>query len=348
MIDQSGTTAFVNDNMARMLATTPSRMIGKPSFDYVAEDNKAQAVELFSKKIQGDREPFECRLQREDGSQFWASVAGAPFYGAAGECVGLLGTFRDISERKLAEEAAVRHADELARSNADLQNFAHVRSHDLREPLRTMRAYSQLLQRRYAGQLDLQADAFLEYIANGAEKMDKLVTDLVTYSRAVERDGGALEQVELKKSVAWARENLRTRIVQAGAEIDCDELPTVYGDELQLVQLFQNLLSNSLKFRRPEEPPRVRISAELHGSEWIIAVSDNGIGVPPEHQDRIFGIFKRLHGREIPGTGIGLAICRKIAQNHRGRIWVDSEPGRGATFFFSIPTEQATEYSSAC
>jgi PAS domain S-box-containing protein len=340
-IDHSGITTFANASMAAMLATTPGRMIGEPSFEYVFEDDRARAAALFGKKMAGDREPFEFRLRRSDGSWFWVSAVGAPFHTASGESAGLLGTFRDITERKLAEEAALRYADEIARSSADLQHFAHVRSHDLREPLRTMRAYAQLMKRRYAGRLDSEADAFLEFIAGGAETMDKLVTDLLSYSTAVERDGSATTgKVNLKNSLDWAQKNLQTRISQAGAQIDSGDLPAVYGDELQLVQLFQHLLSNSLKFRRLDDPPRVRISAELQGNEWIIAVTDNGIGIPREYWDQVFGIFKRLHGREIPGTGIGLAICRKITENHRGRIWVDSEPGRGATFFFSIPTAQ--------
>ena len=347
-IDDAGITTFANASMAAMLGTTPERMVGQPSFEYVFEEDRERALELFGKKMMGDREPFEFRLRRADGSCFWASVGGTPFHTASGSSVGLLGTFRDITDRKLAEEAAVRHADELARSTADLEHFAHVRYHDLREPVRTMSTYAQLLIRRYRGRLDSEADSFLEFIASGAERMEKLIGDLLSYSRAVERDGNATSgKVDLKKSVDWAQKNLQTRINEANAEISSGDLPVVNGDEVQLVQLFQHLLSNSLKFRRGEEPPRVRISAELHDNEWIIAVSDNGIGIPREHRERIFGIFKRLHGREIPGTGIGLAICRKIAENHRGRIWVDSEPGQGATFFFSVPAEQPTAGAAA-
>lgn len=339
-IDGAGNTTFANPSMARMLGTTVEEMIGQPSFAYVFEEDADRASELFGEKMSGAREPFEFRLRRKDGSWFWASVAGAAFHNARGEPVGLLGAFRDITERKLAEEAAARHADELARSNADLQHFAHATSHDLREPLRTMCAYAQLLLRQYGGKLDDDADQFLGFIAAGAERMDKLINDLLSYSQATERDGCVVRPVELQKTVDWARKNLATTIKEAGAEIAHDPLPTVNADELQLVQMFQNLLSNAVKYARPGEPPRVHIAAQLRGNEWIVTVRDNGIGVPADKREHIFGIFKRLHGPEIPGTGIGLAICRKIAENHGGRIWVDSHPDGGSVFSFSIPVAE--------
>jgi len=336
-IDASGNTTFASHSMAAMLGATVGDMIGKPSFAYVFEEDVPHASELFSRKVEGDREPFEFRLRRKDGSWFWASVTGTPFHNARGETTGLLGTFRDITERKLAEEAVARHADELARSTAALEHFSHITSHDLREPLRSIRSYAQLMIRRYGGKLDSDANDFLGFIAAGAERMDKLVQDLVMYSQATERDGSITADVDLAKTLEWARKNLATRIADTSAAIEHANLPIVCGDELQLVQLFQNLLSNAIKYRRPDEPPRVQISAELQDGEWVVAVRDNGIGIPRDKWEHIFGIFKRLHGPEIPGTGIGLSICRRIAQNHRGKMWVTSEPGEGSTFYFSMP-----------
>jgi PAS domain S-box-containing protein len=336
-IDATGNTTFANRSMATMLATTAEEMIGKPSFTYVFEEDLQRAADLFRNKVAGDREPFEFRLRRADGSWFWASVTGSPFHNASGQTTGLLGTFRDITEHKLAEAAATLYADELARSTADLQHFAYVTSHDLREPLRTMRVYAQLLLRRYAGELDSDPDRFLKFIECAADRMDKLVHDLLAYSQAAERDGNLAAEVDLKTALSWAKKNLATRIADTAAEIEHADLPAVYGDELQLVQLFQHLLSNAIKYRRPVEPPRVHISAELKNGDWVVTVSDNGIGIPRHRWDYIFGIFKRLHGPEIPGTGIGLAICRKIAQNHGGNISVTSEPGRGSKFFVTIP-----------
>lgn len=336
-IDANGYTTFANRSMATMLGTSAEEMIGKPSFRYVFDEDVERAAELFQSKVAGNREAFEFRLRRADGSLFWASVTGDAYHNARGEVVGLIGTFRDISDQKLAEEAVARHADELARSTADLQHFAYVTSHDLREPLRTMRVYAQLLMRRYVGRLDPEADRFLKFIESGADRMDKLVHDLLTYSQATERDGSITAEVHLQKALDWAKKNLATPIANSAAEIGEAELPVVWGDELQLVQLFQHLLSNAIKYRRPGQPPRINISAEQKDGAWVVAVSDNGIGIPQQKWDHVFGIFKRLHGPEIPGTGIGLAICRRISQNHGGKIWVQSDPGRGSTFFFTIP-----------
>jgi PAS domain S-box-containing protein len=336
-IDANGDTTFANRSMAAMLGTTAEEMLGKPSFRYVFDEDVERAAELFQSKVAGSREPFEFRLRRADGSLFWASVTGNAYHNARGEAVGLISTFRDISDQKLAEEAVARHASELARSTADLQHFAYVTSHDLREPLRTMRVYAQLLMRRYTGKLDPEADRFLKFVESGADRMDKLVHDLLTYSQATERDGSITAEVHLRNALDWAKKNLATPIADSAAKIVEAELPVVRGDELQLVQLFQHLLSNAIKYRRPGEPPRINVAAEHKDGAWVVAVSDNGIGIPQQKWDHVFGMFKRLHGPEIPGTGIGLAICRRISQNHGGKIWVQSDPDRGSTFFFTIP-----------
>ena len=242
----------------------------------------------------------------------------------------------DITPRKRAQEKLARQADELARSNAELQEFAYVASHDLQEPLRVISGFVQLLSDRYSGQLDETAEEFIGYVVDGTERMKVLINDLLEYSR-VGTQGRPLEPVESSSALEHALANLRVAISEADARVTHDRLPKVQGDINQLSQMFQNLISNAIKFRA-EHPPKIHISSVQVGESWVMSVSDNGIGIDPQHGERIFGMFKRLHGRgEYPGTGIGLAICSKIVERHMGKIWVESEPGNGATFSFTLP-----------
>ena len=242
----------------------------------------------------------------------------------------------DITPRKRAQEKLARQADELARSNAELQEFAYVASHDLQEPLRVISGFTQLLSDRYSGQLDETADEFIGYVVDGSERMKILINDLLEYSR-VGTQGRPLEPVESSSALEHALSNLRVAMSEADARVTHDRLPKVQGDINQLSQMFQNLISNAIKFRA-ENPPNIHISSVQVGESWVMSVSDNGIGIDPQHSERIFGMFKRLHGRgEYPGTGIGLAICSKIVERHMGKIWVESEPGNGSTFSFTLP-----------
>ena len=245
----------------------------------------------------------------------------------------------DITPRKRAQEKLARQADELARSNAELQEFAYVASHDLQEPLRVISGFVQLLSDRYGDQLDDTAEEFIGYVVDGTERMKVLINDLLEYSR-VGTQGRPLEPVESASALEHAMSNLRVAISEAEARVTHDRLPRVQGDVNQLSQLFQNLISNAMKFRS-EERPEIHISSVQVGESWVMSVSDNGIGIDPQHEDRIFGMFKRLHGRgEYPGTGIGLAICSKIVERHMGKIWVESELGNGATFSFTLPVAE--------
>ncbi|MFB3812928.1 MAG: ATP-binding protein [Terriglobales bacterium] len=246
---------------------------------------------------------------------------------------------REIEERKRAEEALKANSAELARSNADLQQFAYVASHDLQEPLRTLSSFSQLLKRRYHGRLDSEADEFITFIVEGATRMQTLINDLLAFSRVGTR-GSPFTPVNCAEILASVEENLELAIADNEAVITHDLLPIVSADATQLTQVFQNLLSNAIKFRRAE-PPRIHVSAARRDGAWRFSVRDNGIGIAPQYYDRIFVIFQRLHGREAyPGTGIGLAICKKIVERHGGCIWVESEPGQGSTFHFTIPDER--------
>ena len=245
----------------------------------------------------------------------------------------------DITPRKRAQEKLARQADELARSNAELQEFAYVASHDLQEPLRVIAGFTQLLSDRYSGELDETADEFIGYVVDGTERMKILINDLLEYSRVGTR-GRPLEPVESSSALEHAMSNLRVAIGEADARVTHDRMPRVHGDINQLSQLFQNLISNGIKFRG-DESPEIHITSVQVGESWVMSVSDNGIGIDPQHSDRIFGMFKRLHGRgEYPGTGIGLAICSKIVERHTGKIWVESEVGKGATFSFTLPVAE--------
>jgi len=248
---------------------------------------------------------------------------------------GLSVYLHDISERKRAEEVLAQRTAELQRSNEELQQFAYVASHDLQEPLRMVASFTQLLAQRYQGQLDTEADEFINYVVDGAKRMQQLIQDLLAYTRA----GGTTQEwasVDCEAVLACTLKDLQLAIQDTQAEVTHDPLPKVWGDAKQIGLVFQNLISNALKFCG-EAPPRVHISTQQAGSQWTFTVKDNGIGIDPQYADKIFELFQRLYTRqEYPGTGIGLAICRKTVERHRGRIWVESEQGKGTTFFFTL------------
>ncbi len=246
----------------------------------------------------------------------------------------------EITERKQAEHALAQHAEALRDSNEELQRFAYVASHDLQEPLRMVTSYVQLLEKRYESSLDDEARQFISYAVEGTKRMKALIDDLLAYAR-VESRGKNLELIESESVLQRVLNDIQVSIADHDAVITHDPLPPVLADRTQLTLLFQNLLSNALKFRTTR-PPHVHISARQEGLQWLLTVKDNGIGIEPQYANKIFELFQRLHARqEYPGTGLGLAICKRIVERHGGRIWVESELGKGATFFFTLPTQDS-------
>jgi light-regulated signal transduction histidine kinase (bacteriophytochrome) len=235
--------------------------------------------------------------------------------------------------QKIAE-----HVREVERSNAELEQFAYVASHDLQEPLRMVASYCQLLQRRYKDKLDEAANEFIGFAVEGASRMQRLINDLLAYSR-IGRKGGDPAPLEFSEAVKTALANLEGAIADSGAEIEVGPMPRVVGVPMQLAQLMQNLIGNAIKFRRAEVPPVISVSAIEEDGAWHIAVADNGIGIEPQYLERVFLIFQRLHERnKYPGTGIGLAIAKKVIEYHGGRIWIESTPNRGSRFHFTLPS----------
>jgi PAS domain S-box-containing protein len=302
-----------------------------------------------------DREVWEGEViqHRRDGSRIVVSSMWLLYRDTEGRPTRVLEASTDITLRRRAEEELIakaaelaRQAEELERSNRDLEQFAYVASHDLQEPLRMVAAYTQLLAERYRGKLDENADKYIAYAVEGAVRMQALIRDMLAFSR-VGRNGKHRGNTDCNAVVAEAMLNLRAAIEESGALVTHDPLPTVAADRTQLGQLFQNLIGNAIKFRGKEKPA-IRVSADRQGGEWVFSVADNGIGIAPEHKDVIFVIFQRLHAREeYSGNGVGLAICKKIVEHHGGRIWVESEPGQGCTFRFTLPARSADDLEEA-
>ncbi len=327
----------VNSALAQMLGYSQEELLRLKPDDVTHPLDRdigyAEAQKFANSEIA--RFQIEKRYLSRQGEIIWASLNVSAFrdgYGGAGSRLVIV---ENITERKLAESELAHQANELARSNADLQQFAYVTSHDLQEPLRNISAFSQMLSRRYRGRLDADADEFIGYIVTGVARMRSLIEDLLGYSRVVNAERSPLGDVNSGQAVDWALNNLSQSVKSSGAIVNRNGLPSVKGDRVLLVQLFQNLISNAIKYRS-STAPEIVISAEQAGTEWVFSVKDNGIGIARQHHERIFGVFKRLHGVEYPGTGIGLAICRKIVERHNGRIWVESREGAGADFRFTL------------
>jgi PAS domain S-box-containing protein len=316
---------------------SPDQVKGWGWMDALHPDDRERVSARWSEAVRTQTiYETEYRIRRRDGEFLDVSTRGVPVLRADGSVREWIGICTDSTARKQAEEALIQRTRELERSNAELQQFAYVASHDLQEPLRVVANFTQLLAERYASQLDDDAREFIAFAVGGAVRMQQLIQDLLAYSR-VGTQGRVLEPVDCNEALGRAVSNLRISVAENGALVSHDELPVIQADATQLVQLFQNLIGNGIKFRGAN-PPRVHISAVRKGDDWIFSVRDNGIGIEPQYAERIFALFQRLHRpEEFSGTGIGLTICKKIVERHGGKIRVESEPGHGSTFLFSIP-----------
>jgi len=337
MVDGSGEIVFVNRQTERLFGYAREALLGQPIERIVPTRFRERHPEFRAtyfadpqaRAMGAGRDLFG---RRKDGTEIPVEIGLNPI--ETDEGLFVLAAVVDISARKRAEE-------ELRRSNEELERFAYVASHDLQEPLRTVTSYVQLLARRYRDKLDADAAEFIEFAVQGAMRMQRLIEDLLAFSRVGTR-AAALVPTDANAALDAALENLKAAAGEAGATLTRGPLPTVLADPVQLGQLFTNLVGNAVKFRGTE-PPRVQIGAERDGTQWVFRVRDNGIGIDPQYFERIFVIFQRLHGRnEYPGTGIGLAVCRKIVERHGGRIWVESEEGGGATFSFTLSAAPET------
>ena len=353
IVGQDGHICIVNRQTELLFGYGRDELLGRPIEVLIPERYRDAHIGHRDRYIAAARtRPMGVGLElagrRKDGTEFPVEISLSPME-SGGELL-VTAVVRDITERKRAEARLRQTADalalqtrELARSNAELEQFAYVASHDLQEPLRMVASYTQLLKRRYRGRLDADADEFIDFAVDGANRMQRLIQDLLAYSRVGTR-GGAFEPVDSGEVLDAALRDLGHRIEETGAVVTRGDLPAVLADPSQVRQVFQNLVSNALKYRG-EEAPRVHVSATWEaaphgdgGDWWRIAVRDNGIGIAPEYAERIFVVFQRLHTQaEYSGTGVGLAICKKIVERHGGRIWVESAPGHGATFSFTLP-----------
>jgi len=284
---------------------------------------------------------FEATRMRKNGSLVQVSLTISPIKDAHGHIVAASTIARDISERIAADAKLLALMEELSRSNKELEQFAYIASHDLQEPLRMVASYTQLLSRRYKGKLDSDADEFIAFAVDGASRMQRLIQDLLAYSH-VETKGHELTDVSSEDALEQALFNLRGAIEDSGALVTHGPLPAVLADETQLTQLFQNLIGNAIKYQNPGVP-RIHVSAVKDNEKsWIFSVQDNGLGIDPQYFEKIFGMFQRLHRREeFAGTGIGLAICKKIVERHGGNISVESKVGQGSTFRFALAGSEA-------
>ncbi len=339
VVNQAGDIVLLNLQAEKQFGYRRDELLGQKVKNIIPEgfaerliaDGLRSAEDALAQRIGTG---IELIARRKDGSEFPIELMLSPLDSAGGILV--TAAIRDITVRKDAEKALAHKVEELSRSNEELGQFAYIASHDLQEPLRMVASYTQLLSRRYTGKLDADADEFIAFAVDGANRMQRLIQDLLTYSR-VGTKANHLRNISSEDALQRAQINLQRSIEDSGALVTHDPLPAVMADETQLIQLFQNLIGNAIKYQAPGTP-RVHISVtENGGDSWTFSVRDNGLGIDPKYFERIFGMFQRLHKRdEFDGTGIGLAICKKIVERHGGNISVESALGEGSNFRFAL------------
>jgi len=344
--DANGTINAWNRGAIKIFGYSASEAVGQPVQMLIPPDRADEETDIMARIRRGESvEHYETIRVRKDSKSIDVSVTISPIKDSVGKIVGASKIARDITARKVNEKRLAvqarelaRKIDELARSNADLEQFAYVASHDLQEPLRMVAAYTQLLAERYKGKLDENADKFIGYASEGAHRMQVLILDLLAFSR-VGRAEAKYSSVDCNAVVEGLKQDLGSAIAESGAVLAHADLPVIRADRLQLTQVLQNLTANAIKFRGNQKP-EIFVGAEQAGENWQFSVKDNGIGIAPEFVENIFVVFQRLHTRtEYPGNGIGLAICKKIVDRNGGKIWVESQPGSGSTFKFTLPVK---------
>lgn len=338
-VDDNFNIIYWNKIAEKMLGWTEEEVIGRNSGDLLQTRFENSSREDFYNKLQKDGHYLgDLYCLCKDKTYLPVEVNVKKFTDKKGKTTSILASIHNISKRKQRDEKLKRTVEELKRSNKELKRFAYVSSHDLQEPLRMVTLYSQLLEKRYKNSLDDDANDFINYIVENAKHMKQLIEDLLEYSK-VTSDTKKLGNVDLEKVVDIVISNLSISITENNVNITRESLPTIFADENQMLQVFQNLISNAIKFKG-ENSSKIHISAKKEEGKWIFAIKDNGIGIKPDYVDQIFEVFKRLHTKEEhPGTGIGLSIVQKIINHHGGQIWVESGPGHGSTFYFTIPLQ---------
>jgi PAS domain S-box-containing protein len=344
LLDDTGRILYASSAIDRFLGYGPKDVVGRPVVQLFTVEAREPLRQMIDQHTPGDPTASgEFRGLRRDGTPIPLQVVVQSAVVARMSGHKVTGLYlRDFAERERLVDALASRGAALARSNRELEQFAYIASHDLQEPLRMVGSYTQLLEQRYGDQLDADGREFLRYAREGATRMRDLIDALLSYSR-IDTRAQAFRPVPMEQVLALSLTNLKASIEAANATIVHAALPQVDGDPVQLGQVLQNLIGNAIKFRGPN-PPHIWVSAERKGPVWQFAVRDDGIGIAPEYQERIFIIFQRLHSREeYPGTGIGLAVCKKVVERHGGRLWVESTgtPGQGSTFYFTVPVERA-------
>jgi len=336
--DADGAIEYVNATFCTNTGYRADEVIGEnPRLLQGGDKTPEEYRALWQTIKRGEIWHGEFHNRRKDGSFYWETAVIAPVRDMDGAIAHFVGVKEDITEKKAREAELHRLVEHLTEANTELERFAYVASHDLREPLRTIASFTQLLERRYLGKIDPEADELIGLVVNGAKRMDALINDLLAFSRVASK-GTPFAVVDTERACRLAMENLRDSIAEAGATVIVAPLPQVIGDEVQLMQLFQNLIGNAVKYRAPGRVARVSISWARDGKAWRFSITDNGIGIEAQYFDRIFRIFQRLHtADQYDGTGIGLAICKKIVERHGGQIELRSIEGEGSTFAFTLP-----------
>ena len=333
-IDPQGIVTSWNSGVENLLGYPEEEWIGKhASIIFTPEERAVDVCESEMRLAQETGSATDIRWHRhKNGTEFFANGFMNALRDDHGVLIGYAKIMSDETARKQLQ-------DSLTESNSALEQFAYVASHDLQEPLRTMGAYAQMLTNQYQGKLDADADKFLNFIVSASVRMSVLVRDLLAYARTATEEERP-SSITLDEDLEAALTHLDQAIKESEASVTHDPMPTLPVDRGQMVRLFQNLIGNAVKYRKPNEPPKIHVSAEQNGAEWVISIRDNGIGFDPQFASAIFRPFKRLHSaEEYPGTGVGLVICRRIVEAQRGRIWAESKPGEGTTFYFTLPVD---------